>query len=200
MARFENLWCEECDNVHWVQVVERDSRQRVTKTVCLGKDYSPVRVSPNHYVKHSLRGYDVIRKMDFKKLSRLPKTIRTVKISPLQAARAQIALERKCLAEITMSVRGKIVAVKVFDNATPNEFYEFFFEVGTKPQMIKPRSLGKEKAVHIQDLPSLYKAEGNTKLVYHNKQKYEKLLMFDPNSIKDIQARNDEFLANLKGS
>lgn len=88
--------------------------------------------------------------------------------------------ERAEVAEISVNIRDQFVTIRVFADATPDKFYEFFYEVSDKPTMIKPRNLGKEKPVHISDIPRIFNIEGSGKPIFHNRTEYERLLALDP--------------------
>lgn len=189
--RVENIFCDEHGKVHYVEVVQRDSRGLVLKTKCHGVDFLPISSDPliskePHIIKHSLRGYNVIKKTTPKPRTKSPTTFKRqpVKPQPIPVA------DRVCVAELSLAVRGEFVTIKVFADATPDKFYEFIYAVNEQPRMVKPRNLGRDKAIHISDIPRLYKIEGRVNLVYHNRQAYEKLLVTNPSSINTILERN----------
>lgn len=191
--RIENLWCEDCGIVHFVQVMQRDNKGRVVKTKCHGKDFLPLEGKPTindgrYYVKHRQRGYDI--KMIAKRQPRKTKLPTTFKREHKSPVPVQPAANRKCLVELSVSFRGQFLTVKVFEDATPEKFYEFFDQVGEKPIMIKPRNFGKENPVHIMDIPYMFKMDGNSKPTYHNLNGYEKLLTENPGSTESILEKN----------
>jgi hypothetical protein len=94
------------------------------------------------------------------------------------------------VAELSFSMRGQFVTVKVFENATPDKFYEFFYEVSETPKMVKPRNMGHPQAVHISEIQHVYKIQGKVNLVYHDRAQYEKLFKLDPNSMAAILEKN----------
>lgn len=198
--RIENVFCEQCGVVHYVQIMQRDRRGLIVKTKCLGKDFVPIESSPavdtsQYYIRHRMRGYEIIRKA---KNTPKAKMVTTFKRQPL-IVEPVIQENRVCVAQISMFARGKYVTIKVFEDATPEKFYEFFSEIGDKPEMIRTRNLGRDKAVHISDIPHIYKIEGKVNLVYHNRQKYESLLAYDPASMAAIIERNSIVVAGTHG-
>src|SRR5688572_17545012 len=173
--RIENVFCEEHGKSHFVEVIQRDSRGLVIKTRCHGEEFLPIASDPvlnqePHIIKHSLRGYNVIKKTSPKPRTKLPSTF---KRQPLIPQPIPVA-ERTCVAEISMSIRGEFVTIKVFADATPEKFYEFFYAINDQPKMIKPRNVGQGKAVHISDIPHIFRVEGKVNLIIHNRQAYEK--------------------------
>lgn len=193
--RIENTWCEDCGEVHFVEVSERNTKGLVTKTKCHGKEFLPTSTNlsinnANYYVRHRLNGYDVKQKMKSKPRTKYPTTFKRERPAPTPAPIQPIA-SRDCLAEISVNIRGQFVTIRVFADATPEKFYEFFYEVGDKPTMIKPRNLGKEKSVHISDIPRIFNIEGSGKPIFHKRAEYERLLTSDSASLileKNIKA------------
>jgi hypothetical protein len=196
--RIENVFCEDCGVVHYVQVVLRDSRGLVVKTKCLGRDFAPIESNPevkaeSHYIRHRRRGYDIIKKMKSEPKKRLPSTFKREKPIPQPV----IEIKRVCVAELSMVVQGKFTTVKVFEDATPEAFYEIFYEVGNKAAGVRPRNMGQGKPMPISDIPRLWKVAGKTNLVFHNREKYEKLITFDPESNTAILERNQRVVSRL---
>lgn len=189
--RVENIFCDEHGKAHFVEVVQRDSRGLVLKTKCHGVDFLPITSDPliskeSHIIKHSLRGYNVIKKTTPKPRTKLPTTFKRqpVKPQPIPVA------DRVCVAELSLAVRGEFVTIKVFADATPDKFYEFFYAINEQPKMVKPRNLGHNKAIHISEIQGIYRIEGRANLVYHNREAYEKLLIVNPNSMAAILENN----------
>lgn len=188
--RIENVFCEVCGIAHYVQVVRRDPKGRIIETKCLGNDFLPIQSklseSEPSYIKHSLRGYDIIKKAKREPKKRM---VTTFKREPL-VVQPIAPINRACIAALSLSVQGQFVTIKVFEDATPEKFYEFYYDVSNKPKMIKPRTLGRNEAVHISDIPNIYKIEGKVNLTFHNREQYEKLLKVDPNSMAVILDKN----------
>jgi hypothetical protein len=189
--RIENLFCDGCGSSHFVEVIQRDRRGLVLQTKCHGKDFLPISTDPaiskeSHIIRHRLRGYDVIKKTTPQPRRKLPTTFKR------QALPVPVipAAERACVAELSLAIRGEFVTIKVFADATPDKFYEFFYEINGQPKMVKPRNLGRDKAVHISDIARLYRIEGKVNLVFHNREAYEKLLTVNPGSISTILDKN----------
>lgn len=190
--RIENVFCEECGVTHYVQVVRRNPKGLILETKCLGKDFLPIEsklpISAEPvYIRHRLGGYDIVRKAKTEPKKRLPTTFKRQAAIP---APVMPAPSRVCVAEISMMVKGEYVTIKVFDDATADKFYEFFYQVGDRPVVIRPRNMGKESPVHISEIPNVFRINGKVKTVFHNRQKYEKLLTADPASISAILEKN----------
>lgn len=197
--RIENIFCEECGVVHFVEVTQRDIKGLVIKTKCLGKNFLPVESNQainneRYYFRHRLNGYDVKQKMKSKPRTKYPTTFKRERPVP---APVQPTDHRVCLAEISVNIRGQFVTIKVFADATPEKFYEFFYQVGNKPAMTKTRNLGKEKPVHIGDIPRLYNIEGSGKPIFYNRAEYERLLTFDPDLVSNILEKNIQVLSSI---
>jgi hypothetical protein len=63
-------------------------------------------------------------------------------------------MEHKCLAEIIMTeASGRVLIVKVYDNATWDRFYAFYCRVGNKPYGWQDRNCRTMKPVRIEDIP-----------------------------------------------
>lgn len=192
--RYENVWCDECGKTHFVQVMRSDRKGRIIKTKCHGADFMPIINDEKHYTRHKLRGFDVIRKSKPAKNKSVKGKVKPVFID-LKIANMPPTPERKCLAEISMSIRGRMSVFKVFADATPDKFYEVFFQVGDKPAMIKPRDVGTGKPIPIGDLPRFFSAESHRPPIFHNRAAYEKLLTVDYSAL--ILERNHQVVASM---
>lgn len=103
MRRFEKLWCEECNKIHFVEILTHDRRGRIVKTKCFGADFSPIINDENFYTRHRMRGYEVVRKI---KRRYEPKFADLKVLGVTPAAAPEVRQDRKCLAEISMFVHG----------------------------------------------------------------------------------------------
>ena len=199
----ENVWCEECDLVHWVELLQQDTRGRITKTKCHGKDFTPTDRNPKidfskYYIRrHGWKAYQVVEKMKNEPRKKLPTTFHRTKKIAIKESESILSINRVCLAEVSLSVRGQFVTIKVFEDATPEKFYEFFYTVGGKAGTIKPRNIGQGKAVHISEIGHIFKAESKANPIFHNREKYEKLFVAEANSVLDIIEKNNQVVSNL---
>jgi hypothetical protein len=201
------IQCDECDKFHFVEVLHRERRSvgnrsflAVTKTKChAGKMIPTDWIDGTHYIKHIGFGeYRVCLKSQPKKRGEKMNLPQLAKFKTFETSPAPVAPPRKCIAEMSLSVREKYVTIKVFEDATPEKFYEIFYEVGGTPAMIKTRNVGGDAPVHITDLPKIFKSEGLVKLTYHNRNLYEELLTADFNSTEYIMKRNARVVSTVK--
>jgi len=195
--RIENVFCEDCGKVHFVQIVQRNRKGEIVKTKCLGADFLPIMSNPaigeGKYIRHKMRGYNIVQKIKSQPKGKIVMTFK----KPYTPPQPVISVNRICVAEMSMNFYGKFTTIKVFDDATPDKFYEVFYEVGGKPAMIKTRSLGKGKPVHISDIARIFNVQGKTNLVFYSREKYEKLFAVDPESNATILETNARVVSSL---
>jgi hypothetical protein len=208
--RFENLFCEEHGKSHFVEVISRNPKGLVTQTKCHGESFVPVVYNATHYTRHRRGGFEIKMKAMATK-NKLPKLANSgkdkkerpkVKFSAVFTHNPTIEvapIQRRCLLEASLFIGGKFMTCKVFEDATPDKFYEFYTEVGDKPYMVKPRNIGRPAAVHVQDFQSVLKIEGRVNVTYYDRKGYEDLLKMDPESMVSIMARNATVVNAMAG-
>lgn len=197
--------CDACGEVHAVEIAREETRKVgrsisrvVTKTICHraeGKVNLFDFADSDHYTKHTGFGfYVVVKKIRRKKNEAKSDMLKLLENRPDVVVKKipvpVIVSDRKCLVESAMSIRGQFVTIKVFEDATPEKFYEFYYEVGSTPRMIKPRTFGKDKPVHILDIPKVFNSDSQVNTIWHNRSEYEKLLVID--STTAILERNKQ--------
>jgi hypothetical protein len=163
--RFEQQYCPDHDTVHWVQVVGRTGN-----VICHGLDMAaPTKDTAVSYAKHRLKGINVREKV-----RKSPKT--NFRRERLVIAQPEPTPGRRCVAEIGMPTPAGYASVKVFEDATAERFYEWYWKAGGIPQKVNSVDLGTGEPKDLNAFVRFFRKQDDARLVVHDRPVYNKLL------------------------
>lgn len=163
--RYEQQYCPEHQSVHWVQVVGR------TQIICHGLDKAaPTKDTSVSYSKHHMKGVDV------KEKARKGPRKTSFRRDPIIQAIPEPNPDRQCVAEIGMPTPAGYASIKVFEDATAERFYEWFWKAGGKPQKINSVDMGTGHPLDLKGFVAFFNKRDQAHLVIHDRPAYTRLL------------------------